>query len=233
MSTDGIAEKTHLLSPSPDEQQPGEVDGGQHYGQPIQPQGPTHVKWLNHYDNKYMCCCSNFHVKEGAIIFSVLYMLIASLNLINSTAVFIVYGLQLDVKSFDSVTLSVNTIAWVAELCSLACICILFVGIRTRKFNLFIPFFVLVGVHMLYTFVIIVVVLFQPTFALMCGFLSRIMHETMNDKNTQFMNLHAIMLIFFISALVIEVWVFNVVYRCLKYFSDMKKMSYCTPVNNV
>ena len=50
--------------PAPQQQQqPGEVSGDQHYGQPIQVQGPVYVKWFNHDDDKYKCCCSCFHVK--------------------------------------------------------------------------------------------------------------------------------------------------------------------------
>ncbi|PAV89246.1 hypothetical protein WR25_08970 [Diploscapter pachys] len=158
------------------------------------------------------------------MVFGVLYMILALSNLTKST-IAIVYELQLDDKFSEPVGLSISIIVWVAELCSLACICILFVGIRTRKSHLFIPFFVIVGVHMLYTFVIIVVVLFQPSFALVYGFLCRIMHETMNNKDTQLMFARDTILVY-ITALGIEVWVFNVVYRCLKYFTDVENMSY-------
>ena len=62
MSTYGMTEEAHLLSPSPDEQHPGEVDGDQHYEQATQPQDYYLVELFNHNDDKYMCFCSNFHV---------------------------------------------------------------------------------------------------------------------------------------------------------------------------
>ena len=61
-----VSVKANLLNQSQDEQQqkqPEEVDGGQQYTQPTQVQGPAHVKWFNHNDDKYKCCCSSVHVK--------------------------------------------------------------------------------------------------------------------------------------------------------------------------
>ncbi|PAV78385.1 hypothetical protein WR25_11975 [Diploscapter pachys] len=224
MSTDGMTEKAHLLNQSQDEQQqPGEVDGGQHYGQPIQPQGPTHVKWFNHDDDKYKCCCSSVHVKTGAMIFGVLCMIAILLDLLNLAG----YMLQLNNRFAGSADSPIG-ITWVMGLCSLACICILFVGIRTQRSHLLIPFLVLVGVYMLCTFVGLLVILFQAAFVL----LFKTMNKTIDDKNIQIMPFYAIMLTFYISALAIEVWVFNVVYRCMKYLSDAKKMDHYTLFNN-
>ncbi|PAV61112.1 hypothetical protein WR25_27272 [Diploscapter pachys] len=231
MSTYGMTEKAHLLSQNPNgqQQQPGKVNGGQHYGQPIQVQGLVHVKWFNHNDDKYKCCCSSVHVKNGAMTFGVLCMIMTLLSLFSLT----VY-MQFDSRFPDPAYVLPTSIMWAMGLCSLACICILLVGIRTQRSHLLIPFLVLVGVDMLGIFVNLFVVLFQVAFVLVYGLSSRNTHITVDGMNfAQFMNLHATTTVFYITALAIKVWVFSVVYRCLKYFSDMKKMSYCTSVNNV
>ncbi|PAV89247.1 hypothetical protein WR25_08971 [Diploscapter pachys] len=225
MSTYEMTEKAHLLSQNPDgqQQQPESVNGGQQYTQPTQVQGPTHVKWFNHNDDKYKCCCSSVHVKNGAMAFGVLYVIMTLLSLFNLT----VY-MQLDNRFPDPVYVLPISIMWAMGLCSLACICILLVGIRTQRSHLLIPFLVLIGVYMLCTFVSLLVILFQAAFVL----LFKTMNETINNKNIQIMPFYAIASILYISALAIEVWVFNVVYRCMKYLSDAKKMDHYTLFNN-
>ncbi|PAV61507.1 hypothetical protein WR25_10098 [Diploscapter pachys] len=215
MSSYGMTEKARLLNQSPDgQQQSGGVSGGQYYRQPIQPQNYVHMEWFNHNDDKYKCCCSSAHVTNGAMSFGVLYLIAALLNLFKLAG----YIQPDDRFSNSGYVLPTSTMeSCLSEI--LACICILLVGICTQKSHLLIPFLVLLGVHMLCTFVSLLVILFQA--------------DSMDGMNSaQFMNLHAIMTVVYITALAIEVWAFNVVYGCLKYFSDMKKVSYCTPVNN-